>query len=77
MRIASGNFELFTTGGERSGRDLIRHFEQVRYFYNLAYANYRLGDSAKARAFLDKGRPYATNPEEAAQLDRLSQALAR
>jgi tetratricopeptide (TPR) repeat protein len=48
-----------------------------RYFYNLAYASYRLGDAAKARAFLQKGRPYATNPEEAAQLDRLQQALDR
>ncbi|HXB66937.1 MAG TPA: tetratricopeptide repeat protein [Candidatus Acidoferrales bacterium] len=48
-----------------------------RYFYNLAYANYRLGDAAKARAFIEKGRPYATNPEEAAQLERLSQALGR
>jgi len=50
--------------------------EAPRYFYNLAYANYRLGDAAKARAFVEKGRPYATNPEEAAQLERLSQALA-
>lgn len=48
-----------------------------RYFYNLAYASYRMGDAAKARAFLEKGRPYATNPEEAAQLDRLQHALDR
>jgi Flp pilus assembly protein TadD len=50
--------------------------EAPRYFYNLAYANYRLGDGAKARAFIEKGRPYTTNPEEAAQLERLSQTLA-
>jgi Flp pilus assembly protein TadD len=64
--------------------DAIAEFAQVkqvtpaqasRYFYNLAYASYRLGDAAKARAFIEKGRPYATNPEEAAQLDRLRQAL--
>jgi hypothetical protein len=28
-----------------------------RYFYNLAYASYRLGDAAKARAFLQKAGP--------------------
>jgi len=33
LRIRSANFELFTTGGERAGRDLIRHFEQVRGFF--------------------------------------------
>jgi Flp pilus assembly protein TadD len=54
----------------------VKPAEAPRYFCNLAYANYRLGDSAQARAFLEKGRPYATNPEEAAQLERLSQALA-
>ena len=26
LRITSANFELFTTAGERSGRDLIKHF---------------------------------------------------
>ena len=33
LRIRSANFELFTTGGERAGRDLVRHFEQVRSFF--------------------------------------------
>ena len=33
LRIRSANFELFTTAGERSGRDLLRHFEQVRGFF--------------------------------------------
>src|SRR5688572_11127258 len=33
LRMKSANFELFTTAGERSGRDLIRHFEQVRSFF--------------------------------------------
>ena len=48
-----------------------------RYFYNLAYASFKLGDMAKARAFLEKGRPYASNPEEKTQLDRLSQAVGK
>ena len=55
----------------------VKPADASRYFYNLAYANYRLGDTARARAFLEKGRLYATNPEEAAQLEMLSQTLGR
>jgi tetratricopeptide (TPR) repeat protein len=33
LKIKSSNFELFTTAGERSGRDVARHFEQVRAFF--------------------------------------------
>lgn len=33
LKIKSPNFELFTTGGERSGREVARHFEQVRAFF--------------------------------------------
>jgi tetratricopeptide (TPR) repeat protein len=33
LRIRSANFELMTTGGEHSGRDLITHFEHVRGFF--------------------------------------------
>ena len=33
LRIASTHFELFTTASERDGRDMIRHFEQVRGFF--------------------------------------------
>ncbi len=32
-RIASPNFEMYTTAGERSARDTIRYFEQVRGFF--------------------------------------------
>jgi tetratricopeptide (TPR) repeat protein len=37
VRIQSTNFELFTTSGERAGRDLVRHFEQVRSFFLLVF----------------------------------------
>ncbi|MGO9228544.1 MAG: tetratricopeptide repeat protein [Bryobacteraceae bacterium] len=37
IKITSANFELYTTAGERSGRDLIRHFEQVRSFFGQAF----------------------------------------
>src|SRR5437016_3290691 len=33
VRVASPNFELFTTAGERAGRDLVKHFEQVHSFF--------------------------------------------
>jgi tetratricopeptide (TPR) repeat protein len=33
LKIESPNFELFTGAGERSGRDVARHFEQVRAFF--------------------------------------------
>ena len=33
LKIKSPNFELFTTAGERSGREVARHFEQVRSFF--------------------------------------------
>jgi hypothetical protein len=32
-RIASPNFEMYTTAGERNARDTIRYFEQVRGFF--------------------------------------------
>jgi tetratricopeptide (TPR) repeat protein len=37
LKITSANFELYTTAGERAGRDLIRHFEQVRSFFLQAF----------------------------------------
>src|SRR5882724_6401879 len=33
VRIGSANFELFTTAGDRAGRDLVKHFEQVHSFF--------------------------------------------
>jgi hypothetical protein len=39
VRIASANLELFTTGGERSGVDLLKHFEQVRSFFTQAFGS--------------------------------------
>jgi tetratricopeptide (TPR) repeat protein len=36
LKIQSPNFELFTTAGERNGREVARHFEQVRAFFREA-----------------------------------------
>src|SRR6185369_3072020 len=37
IRIRSANFELFTTAGEASGRELVRYFEQVHSFFRQAF----------------------------------------
>jgi len=36
-RVRSTNFEMFTTAGERSGRDLVVYLEQVRSFFVQAF----------------------------------------
>src|SRR5262245_57984450 len=39
LKITSANFELYTTSSERAGRDLARHFEQVRSFFLQAFGS--------------------------------------
>src|ERR1700720_4695592 len=34
LKIKSSNFELFTTAGEKKGREAILYFEQVRSLFN-------------------------------------------
>src|SRR6185436_616521 len=51
--------------------------EAYRLYYNLAYAQYRLADTAHARETVAKARKFTRNPEETASLDRLEQALER
>ena len=46
-----------------------------RYFYGLAYSEYRLGETVAARNHLEQGRPYTRIPEEVAELERLSTAI--
>src|SRR5436189_2148418 len=64
VRITSPNFELFTTAGERAGRDLVKHFEQVRSFFVQRFG--RESDSTrKARVILFRSgkeyEPYRPN----------------
>jgi tetratricopeptide (TPR) repeat protein len=69
QRIASPNFELFTTAGERSGRDVARHFEQVRSFFLEAMGlGRRSGPPVRIVVFRsDKDfAPYAPNEFAAA-----------
>ena len=49
--------------------------QAYRYFYNQAFAEYRLGQTAEARVHAAKARTYTHNPEELASLDRLEHAL--
>jgi tetratricopeptide (TPR) repeat protein len=44
VRIATPDFELYTTAGEKHGRDTIRHFEQVREFFLKASPVRSTGD---------------------------------
>ena len=63
--------------------DALREFElvkklpaeqAVRYFYNLAYAHYRLGDSAGARKLLDKAAPFVKTDRDRTNIDELRAA---
>jgi tetratricopeptide (TPR) repeat protein len=49
--------------------------ESYRLFYNLAYAQYRLGDSVHARQNIAKARTYTKIPAAVADIDRLRDAL--
>jgi tetratricopeptide (TPR) repeat protein len=48
LKITSANFELYTTAGERAGRDLVKHFEEVRSFFTQAFGS-RLANARPAR----------------------------
>jgi tetratricopeptide (TPR) repeat protein len=51
--------------------------QAYRLFYNLAYAQFRLGDRARARVNIDKARRYTKIPAVIADIDRLERALDR
>ncbi|HEY1342182.1 MAG TPA: hypothetical protein VGF59_31960 [Bryobacteraceae bacterium] len=74
-------FALVRTGNWRDGLAELRLVKKVtpeqapRYFYNMAYASYRLGETGPARRFVEQARPYAKHPDEADMLERLSRAL--
>jgi tetratricopeptide (TPR) repeat protein len=51
LRLTTPDFELYTTAGEKQGRDTLRHFEQVREFFLQASPVRSLGDSP-VRIFL-------------------------
>src|SRR5262245_37299406 len=69
IRIAAPNFELFTDAGERAGRDLIKHFEQVHSFFVQRF-KMSADASRKARIILFRSEkeyePYRPNEFAAA-----------
>src|SRR5271165_2051294 len=67
LRIQSTNFELFTTAGERAGRDLVRHFEQVRAFFLQVFgAKSTNGKPVRIIAFHSEKEFQPYRPNEAA-----------
>ena len=53
----------------------IKMDDAFSYFHAAAYASYRTGDEAGARAALEKARGFAKEPADRMALDQLSQAL--
>ncbi len=69
LKLTSANFELYTTAGERAGRDLIKHFEQVRSFFTQAFGTH-LSAERPARIIVFRNekeyQPYRPNEFAAA-----------
>jgi tetratricopeptide (TPR) repeat protein len=63
LRIQSPNFELFTTAGERNGREVARHFEQVRAFFMEAGLGMKSGPPVRIVVFRSDKEfaPYSPN----------------
>jgi tetratricopeptide (TPR) repeat protein len=53
----------------------VKSQQASRYFYGMAYSEYRLGDPISARNYLEQGRTFTKIPEEVAALERLSETL--
>src|SRR5579862_7619393 len=72
---------LVRSGADREGIAEFHRIRQLdqdfayRYFYYLAVAHSRLGDTTQARRLIDRARPEAHDPQETAALDRLQQSL--
>ena len=72
---------LVRAGGFREAIETFNKIKTIspdvapRYFYNFAYACYRLGAVAEAKQLIAKGRPYIKEPAELTAIDRLSQIL--
>src|SRR5689334_152873 len=65
LKITSANFELYTTAPERAGRDLVRHFEQLRSFFTQAFgARLSAGRPARIIAFRNEKEYQPYRPSE-------------
>jgi hypothetical protein len=64
LKITSANFELYTTAGERAGRDLVRHFEQVRSFFPAGLRQPPVRQPSGADHRLQKRKGVSTLPAQ-------------
>ncbi len=64
VRVKTPDFELYTTAGEKAGREVMQHFEQVRGFF-LKASPVRTVSDFSVRIFvfrsLEEYRPYSIN----------------
>ncbi len=69
IRITSAHFELFTDAGDRAGRDVVRHFEQVHSFFRQRFGA-GIDPARKARVLLFRNEkeftPYRPSASAAA-----------
>jgi len=63
IKLETPHFELYTTAGEKKGREAILYFEQVRSFFHQASASKREGAPVRIVAFRSEGqyKPYRMN----------------
>jgi hypothetical protein len=73
--IRHGNY--LAALAELGGMKKVLPAQAYRYFYNLAFAEYRLGRTADAKAHAAKARTFAHSSEDAASLDSLDRSLDR
>src|SRR5207247_785653 len=72
--VRNGNFGAAL--GELRAIKKVPPTQAYRYLYNQAFAEYRLGQTAEAKAHAARARTFTRNPDELAALDRLDRALA-
>ena len=61
-RITTPNFELYTTAGEKKGKETVRHFEQVREFFLKASPVRGVGGFSRADRRIRDGRAIPAVP---------------
>jgi tetratricopeptide (TPR) repeat protein len=67
IKITSANFQLYTTAGEFNGRDLVRHFEQVRGFFVQEFGDHLTDAKPTCIVAFRNGKEYEPyRPSEAA-----------
>ena len=54
-KLTSSHFELYTTAGERKGREALLYFEQVRDFSNRTRSSGKPVPNARVRIIVSRG----------------------